>query len=327
MQSGNPKITLNKTERALILPGLNLIVARHAGAAAGFLPHRHPWDGVDFQASDVYKQRAYDEGMAAKLTSLRTKLNTVPPRGKLRLDAFEFAAAALSFRVTRKKQLWSQPLRAGNEDASSEQIAETIGVIAQLEKKLERYRRRAVRTAIRRIGKTVYKEQAQIWRAFVRAIRYSLLYDVDQAGVARLARRPASTASIWKYQRLTLLEMAREVVTERTTAGIPDEDLHRLVRLAKEELRRRPHDITLMEAIQDREKGKEMLFKFIAEAVRAGRAHQVRICRPIGSAICSQREIQSSNHPLLRRWPGGGGHREQCADSGNASEQQDCYCN
>jgi hypothetical protein len=265
MQSGNPRISLNKTERALILPGLNLIVARHAGAAAGFLPHRHPWDGVDFQASDVYKQRAYDEGMAAKLTSLRTKLNTVPPRGKLRLDAFEFAAAALSFRVTRKKQLWSQALRAGNEDASPQQISETMGAIAQLEKKLERYRRRAVRAAIRRIGKAVYKEQAQIWRAFVRAIRFNLLYDVDQAGVARLARRPASTARTWKYQYETLLEMARDVVAQRTTATISDIEMRRLVTLAKNELRRGRHDITLTEAIDDRDQGKEMLFNFIGK--------------------------------------------------------------
>ena len=97
--------------------------------------------------------------------------------------------------------------------------------ITKLKKKLETYRRRAVRVGIRRMGKARYKGQGEIWRAFVQSIRYYLLYDLDQAGIARLGRRhrPSTVARKWKDDYEAISAMARAVIAERTTAIIPDD--------------------------------------------------------------------------------------------------------
>ncbi len=207
--------------------------------------------------------------MAAKLASLETRLETIPNGGKLRLDALEFAAAALSLRVTRQKRLGRLFLKLKNAKGSAEEKA-LKRAITQLKKKMETYRRRAVRVEIRRMGKAGYKGQAEIWRAFVRSIRYYLLYDLDQAGIARMGRRHrgSTVARIWRSQYEMLLAMARAVIAERTTAVIPDSEMRRLVKLAVDELRRHRlrcgrDVVTLGEAIRDQATGKGVLFKFI----------------------------------------------------------------
>lgn len=269
MHSGNPRITLNKTQLALILPALGLIIKRRDAAAKGHFGNCHPFDRTDLQASGVYKRRADNQGMADKLTSLETRLETIPTGGKLRLDALEFAAAALSLRVTRKKRLGRLFRNLKNAKGSAEEKA-LKRAITKLENKLETYRRRAVRVGIRRIGKARYKGQAEIWRAFVQSIRYYLLYDLDQAGIARLGRRhrPSTVARRWKDDYEAMSAMARAVIAERTTAVIPDSEMRRLVKLAVDELRRHRLRcgravVTLGEAISDQAKGKEVLFNFI----------------------------------------------------------------
>lgn len=260
-----PRITVNKTELALIRAGLVLINGRLSGASAGCYPHRHPLDRIDFRASAVYLNQKYDKEMADRIVALSHKLATDPCPRKVRLDAFEAAAARLALRVTCKKSPWNHPLVAGTGAAPAERVALLKSAILKLEKKLENCRRRAKRVAIVRLSQSVYDEHFKRWQAFVQWVRYNLLYDAGMPIVRRLFTRSHldPTRQMWKYQRLTLLEMAREVVTERTTAVIPEDELYRLVRLAKEELRRARHEVTLMQAIGDRKKGKEMLFKFI----------------------------------------------------------------
>jgi hypothetical protein len=267
MPSSKPGITLNKTELKLIRAGLDLIHSRLAGAGAGFFPHCHPLNRINFQASAVYEKQAYDKEMAGQIVALSRKLAATPSPRKVRLDAFEAAAAALALRVTGKKRLWSQVLGPGTEVVAAERIASLRRAILALGKKLENCRRRARSVAIKHLSQSVYDEHFKRWQAFVQWIRYNLLYDADMPIVRRLLTRNVfgPTRQTWKYQRLTLLEMAREVVAERTTAVIPEGELHRLVRLAKEELRRGRHDILLTEAIKDRKKGKEILFKFITK--------------------------------------------------------------
>jgi hypothetical protein len=105
-----PIITLNKTELKLIRAGLDLIYSRLAGADAGFFPHCHPLNRINFQASAVYEKQAYDKEMADRIVALSRKLAATPSPRKVRLDAFEAAAAALALRVTGKKRLWNQVL-------------------------------------------------------------------------------------------------------------------------------------------------------------------------------------------------------------------------
>jgi hypothetical protein len=150
---------------------------------------------------------------------------------------------------------------------AAQRIASLKSATLALGKELENCRRRARRVAIKHLSQSVYDEHFKRWQAFVQWIRYNLLYDADMPIVRRLLTRNVfgPTRQTWKYQRLTLLEMASEVVAERTTAVIPEDELHRLARLAKEELRRGRHDILLTEASKDRKKGKEILFKFITK--------------------------------------------------------------
>lgn len=68
-------VSLNIRQRNLIRSGLEVLVARHAGAVRVFLPHCHPWHRIDLHASDIYREKAYDPEMVGAFLSLRTKLS------------------------------------------------------------------------------------------------------------------------------------------------------------------------------------------------------------------------------------------------------------
>ena len=128
----------------------------------GHFPHRHPWHGIDYVASNVYRDQEFDAEMSALIISVSGKLWDLTRSRKIYIDAFELSALALAVRLSR-----AQKLVDGTESVSSE--------IRLLQAKIEIYRRRAKRAAITKIGRVAYQSAAKRWRRFVAWLRYNTL--------------------------------------------------------------------------------------------------------------------------------------------------------
>src|SRR5690348_15854616 len=56
------------------LPGLNFLAAQLEMAQEGHFPHLHPFDRIDLQRSNVYRNKAYHPDMAAVIFAARDKV-------------------------------------------------------------------------------------------------------------------------------------------------------------------------------------------------------------------------------------------------------------
>lgn len=235
----NNRMTLIEREVEVSLVGLEFLVNGLAAAQQGVFPHRHPFDRIDFSLSSVHEDREYNGEFAEVLLKLRNRLRGSSGRRRIRLTTIECSALALAVRVARK-------------------LGKDGEALSALEAKIEIFRKRTKRAAIRQNGKDSYQQHQQQWKRFVSWCRYHLLY-LD------LPRMPAlqGPRMLRREQRAQLLEILEERIRARCTEAPPQEGLRHVVDLAIRELRRGRHDTTARQLLQDRETAAEFIWQFL----------------------------------------------------------------
>jgi hypothetical protein len=238
---GTSRLQLNEAEDAAILPGLEAIVNALVGARRGLFPRLDP--RVQFTGTNgsiVYSQARASEVMASHVLTARNKLKWVNASRKIRLNCFQLAALAFALRMVRKEKLASK---------------EVLAKVAGLANKLERYRKRAMRAAIKQIGVDAYGEQAEIWRRFLQYVHGILCYRPAQ-------RKFSGLRLLHRDQRQKLLELATEVAPTADPALL----LH-LVDLVKREVLRDRHPVTLGMLVSDDARGLEFMASFLGNHI------------------------------------------------------------
>jgi hypothetical protein len=234
-------LTFSKHEVAVILPALEDMVNGLGDARRGKYPRRDATH-VPYRGQEVYRERCFDEEMAAQVLSCRNKLKGIGASRKTSLNSFELAAAALARRVVRREKLVSEDLISSS-------------AVADLEHKLELHRKCAKRAAIKLNGPAPYKDKANRWGRFVEWVRYNLLY-------YRPRRQEHKGGTLfYKEQRETMRALAIQVVGETA-----DRQIHDLADLARRELRRKRHKTispTLRALISDHDRARHFLANFI----------------------------------------------------------------
>jgi hypothetical protein len=235
------RLQLNQSEVAAILPALEAIVNILASARLGSFPRLDP--RVQFKTvngSRVYAQAEYDETMAGYLLAARNKLKWINPSRKVRLNSFHLAAVAFAFRMVKQEKL-----------ATKEVLAKVPG----LANKLERFRKQAKRAAIKQTGGDAYGEQAECWRRFLQYIHSILCFRPTfwKSSGPRLLHRD---------RREKLLELAREVAPTVDPA-----QLRHLVDLAKSEVLRDRHRVTLGMLASDDTLGRKFMADFLRNRI------------------------------------------------------------
>lgn len=243
------RVRISLAESLLLMPGLDAVVNGHAGAKHfDAYPHRHPYDGIDFVASAVHEDRAYDGEMAERFLALRNKVGEIPQSRKIRLNFVDLAIAGFALR------LWKSHKPSDTPEESST-------VVKRLQKKIERYRRRAVRSAIRKEGQASYQETAERWRRFVAWTRYHLLY-------FKYTKRWAPyRAERWREQRRQLTLAFATALTGRFFEVPSGVEMVRLVTLATRSLKRRRHPMSLLELLRAPQAHADFLVGFAMKRV------------------------------------------------------------
>ena len=219
------RLTINPSERSLIIPGLDIVVSGLAVAKVGAFPHRHPYDRIDLVCSALYEDREYDDEMAARLIALRSKLSNAMQSMKIRVDSFDLAAIAFVVKLWKAHK----PSDA-TEEASTK--------VKPLQAKLERYRLRARRAAIKKIGKGTYLETAERWRRFAGWTKYNLLYfKLPSYGQSYWAK-------LWREERRQLTLAFATALTERFFEVPSDIEMVKLVTLSTRSLKRSRHPVS-----------------------------------------------------------------------------------
>jgi hypothetical protein len=157
------RLTNTPSEYRLLSPGLDVLANGLASAKLGAFPRRHPYHRIDFVASGIYRDQAYDDEMANRIIDVRGKLWDLSQSRKIRLDVFELAAAAFALRIRES------PKALGSIPSSPDDLK-------RLKKKVETYRKRAKRATVANSGKARYQTGAERWKQFVAWSRYNLLY-------------------------------------------------------------------------------------------------------------------------------------------------------
>jgi hypothetical protein len=246
------RLTISPAEGLLLMPGLDTVANGHAEAKDGDWSHRHPYDRIDPVASAVYEDRAYDGEMATRVLNLRRKLRDIPQSRKIRVDSVDLAAAALALR------LWKPHKPSHATETSST-------AIKLLQKKIERYRLRAKRTAIRKFGKSSYQETAKRWPRFVAWARYHLLcFKLQSCGQPYRAR-------LWREQRRQLTLAIAAALAGHFFEVPSDVEMVKLVTLATRSLKRSRHPVGLKELLQAPQSHAEFLVAFLKKRVELKR--------------------------------------------------------
>ena len=212
------------------------------------LPHRHPYHRIDFVATDIYHDQAYDDEMAAKIMSLRGKLRELSQSRKIRLDAFQPAVAGFALR-----------LRKAHRSAGPTQVKPDE--IRLLQAKIEAYRKRAKRAAIMRAGKSEYEAAARRWKRFAAWSRYNLMY-------FKLPKRGQPLrANLWREQRQQLTEAISRVLADHFYQAPNGQEMARIVTLATTSLRRCRHSVGLRELLRDPQAHSDFLFGLVEKRI------------------------------------------------------------
>jgi hypothetical protein len=208
--------------------------------------------GIDYVASDVYRDQEFDAEMSTFIIKVRAKLRDLTRSRKIYLDVFEFSALALAVRLSR-----AQKLVDGAALVSSE--------IRLLQAKIEVYRRRAKRAAITKIGRIAYQSAAKRWRRFVAWLRYHTLY------LRPPKRGEARRATLWREQRLQLTELIKRILAERLFEAPNEVEMIRIVTLAVSSLRRSRHSVGLRELLRSPQEHADFLSEFVEKRVELKR--------------------------------------------------------
>jgi hypothetical protein len=225
MRLPTQRLTISPTEYLLLKPGLDILANGLASAKAGNFPYRHAFFNIDLAASNLYRDRSYDDQMASRIIGVRAKLWELSKSRKVRMDAFEVTAAALALRLQK----------APNEGGASK-FALDYGHLAS---KLETYRKRAKRAAIAKLGAVRYQQAAKRWKNFAAWVRFNLLqFKLPKRGIAR-------RKALWRLQRTQLCEAIRLALKERYYDALDGRELERIVDLLAASLRRGRHALGL----------------------------------------------------------------------------------
>ena len=176
------------------------------------------------------------------MISVRRKVWGLTQSRKIRLDVFELVVAAFALR------LWKNHKSAGDCVASSE--------IKLLQAKIETYRKRAKRAAIANAGQVSYQVSAECWQSFVTWCRYHLLY------FKPLNRGQAWRATLWREQRLQIVEFINRVLAERFFEVPSEAAMARVVTLITCSLRRCRHSVGLRDLLRSPQDHTNFLFDF-----------------------------------------------------------------
>jgi hypothetical protein len=237
----NSRLQLNEAEVAAILPALVLIVNILASAGLGHFPRIDP--RVQFltvSGPRVYAQAEYDKTMNGYVLSALNKLKWINPSRKVRLNCFELAALLFAYRMVIKEEL-----------APEDVLAKVPG----LADKLEKYRKRAKRAAIKQIGGDAYGEQTACWQRFLQYIHCILCF-------RPILWRSSASRIFHRDRREKLLALATEVAPTADPAR-----LRHLVDNAKREVIRDRHPVTLGMLVEDDTRGREFLAQFLIDRI------------------------------------------------------------
>jgi hypothetical protein len=232
------QICLNSLEIGAILPGLEHIVNGVANRRT------HPgWNFYEELRSSrqIYQNRLFAHEMHEHVLTCRNKLKSISRSRKVRLNAFEIAAAALALRWILKQRL--APAEVINTEA-----------VAALPRKLELHRKRAKRSGMRLLGSDEYRIVATRWRLFAQWIRLKILIPPSRIKLGFHGVR-----ALKLEQREKMLQLVREVAVDST----PEVDVRRWVELARWEIWKGRHRKTLREFLSDYPKAKLFLADFI----------------------------------------------------------------
>ncbi len=240
------RITINPAEYSLLKPGLDLLANRLADARAGRFHYRHPWHRIDFLASDIYRNRAFDESMAARVIEVRADLWDLSSSRRIYVNFIDLSILAFALRQ----------LRAADTSLPKEDFHRTVPALAQ---KLERFRKRTKRGTISAHGKQSYDEAAARWRRFSDWARYNLLY-------SKAPRRGTPFIKhLWRDKRVRMAELIKVTAKERCDFDPNEVQVNRICQLIIPSLRRGRHELTLNTVLSGSGAAKDFLIAFITK--------------------------------------------------------------
>jgi hypothetical protein len=239
MNQPTVRISLGARGRRLLLPGLEHILNgigsfRYFGST----PNANPWEMIDLKRAAVHENRAFNVQLADQVLHLRNQVRWHNQSGKFRFTAIDLSVLALALRVSRR--LGKAP----------------YSVSRALEAKLEKFRKRAKRAAIAKLGSQEYKETTLRWRHFLSWMRFYLL-------CFRWPYRRGTAKLTWRYQREQLVVLIRNAISEISDVQVPDSTVLKLATLLKAELLRARHEVTLTEMMREGPAGLQILRSFL----------------------------------------------------------------
>ncbi len=231
------QVWFNEDENAAVRRGLGQIVNRFAEMK--FRPE-YPPHMVFPNVIDKCPERAFDPEMANRMLRLWRRLTDTreQPRSKHRLDCFDVSAAAFSVRVGRGRKKKTE-------------------TTAELERKLETYRKRCKRSILTARGDEEYRNLESRWQRFEQWLRYIVL-------PFRAPRRPSGVRALYQEQSHALMTIAKTWIAERCREHVEDSKLEHVMTLLKREVRRgRQPGQTIKGVAEGSEAAKTFIFEFI----------------------------------------------------------------
>ena len=241
------RLTITLAEYNLLKPGLDLVANRLADANSGNFPYRIAWE-----VAGTYREQECDPEMSARFIRARSKLWELTESRKVYLDAWELAALALALRLGRSRKL----------------VEVTDGVsteIKLLQVKIERYRKRAKRSAIAKLGRLEYSAIARRWRRNVAWLRCNCLC------IRRPKFGPPWRANSWRDQRQQAAQLIKTVLEENFYEALTDKQMARLVILLTTTLHRCRYAVGLKEIVLAPQKYTDYLVGFVAKRMELKR--------------------------------------------------------
>ena len=249
------RLTITVAEYRLLKQGLDVLACGLAEIKLGGFPHRHPWHGVDFVASDVYRDQQRDEEMCDRIIRVRAKLWELTESRKILADVVELSVLGLALRVTRARKL------VDNTDAVSAEIR-------MLGSKIERYRKRAKRAVIAKAaGSLEYKSIADRWRRNLAWLRYNTLYANTKIPNNLGPRR----ARFWREQRQQTAQLIKTILEENFYEALDDKQMTKVVTLLTTTLRRCRRAVGLVDFLRDPHAHSDLLIKFVVKRIELNR--------------------------------------------------------
>jgi hypothetical protein len=241
------RLTITATEYRLLKPGLDLVGNRLADANLGNFPYRIAWEIIG-----VYRDQECDTEMSVRFIRVRSKLWELTTSRKIYVDACELAALALALRLCRSWKLIKVT------DAVSTEIK-------LLYVKIENYRKRALRSAIAKLGRVEYSAIAGRWKRNVAWLRCNCLC------IRRPKTGPPRRANRWRDQRLQATQAIKTALAERYYETPSDKHMDRIVTLLTTSLRRCRYRVGLIGVLLAPQEHTDFIVGFVVKRLEPNR--------------------------------------------------------